>query len=67
MARTGLGWRADDLAAAADLTRVTVARFELGQTVTAASTDAIRSALQSAGVDFTAGNGRLGVSVPQQR
>ena len=52
MARAALGWSLTDLAAAAGLGRATIARFELGETVAEASITAMRTALESGGVEF---------------
>ena len=65
MARAALGWRATDLAAACGLTRVTIARFELGETVAAESVDKMERALVEAGAQFTRRAGRVGVTVPE--
>lgn len=65
MARSGLGWRASDLAAAAGVGTATVARFELGETVAPESIDKMRAALAGAGADFSHKAGRVGVTVPE--
>lgn len=54
MARAALGWRADDTASAAGISRLTVARFETGATVAAELLDAMRAAYEAAGVEFIA-------------
>lgn len=51
-ARALLNWSAADLAKAAGLGSATVRRFESSQTVQAESIDAMRRALESAGVIF---------------
>jgi len=65
MARSGLSWRASDLASAAGVGTATVARFELGETVAADSVEKMRKALADAGADFTRRTGRVGVTVPE--
>ena len=65
MARGGLGWSAADLAEAAGLTRITVARFEAGQSVDPKSVEAMRVALEADGAQFTRRGGRVGVSLPE--
>ena len=65
MARSGLGWRASDLAAAAGVGTATVARFELGETVASESVEKMRKALADAGADFSRRSGRIGVTVPE--
>jgi Predicted transcriptional regulator with C-terminal CBS domains len=52
-ARALAGWKRDQLAQAAGTTERTIARIEDGQSVPRASTaQAIRAALESAGVEF---------------
>jgi transcriptional regulator with XRE-family HTH domain len=65
MARSGLGWSAKDLAAAAGIGYATVARFESGDNVAAESIDAMRAALVEAGAHFSHKTGRVGVTVPE--
>lgn len=65
MARMGLGWHADDLAKAAGLTRVTIARFESNHPMAPASIEKMRAALEAAGADFIRRAGRIGVAVPE--
>lgn len=65
MARTALNMRAADLATAAGLSRPTVARFEMGQTVDAASVAAMQTALEDRGAKFLEPKGRVGVTVPE--
>lgn len=50
MARAALGWRTADVADVAQVSRVTVARFELGQTMAADTVSAIRAAYEAHGV-----------------
>lgn len=64
MARAALNLRALDLAEAAGVHRVTVARFELGETVDERSVTAMREALERAGAQFARRSGRVGVTVP---
>jgi predicted transcriptional regulator len=57
-ARALVGWSREDLARAAQTTERTVARVELGEVATRASTlAAIRRALEAAGVEFIEQNG----------
>lgn len=63
MARVALDWTVSDLAEASGVGRATVARFELGQNVQPDRVEAMRAALVAAGVAFTNGGGRVGVSV----
>jgi predicted transcriptional regulator len=57
-ARAILKWRRDDLARAAKTTERTIARIEDGDTSPRASTaQAIRRALESAGIEFIDENG----------
>lgn len=65
MARTGLSWRAEDLAARCGVSRVTIARFENGKPVDVGSVEAMRLALVEAGADFTDRAGKIGVAVPR--
>ena len=65
MARVALKWTTDDLAAHAGIGRMTVARFERGDSVAAFSVDAMRAALVEAGADFSHKSGRVGVTVPE--
>lgn len=65
MARAALQWSLHDLASAALISRMSCARFELGETVAAETVDAIRKALADAGADFTRKAGRVGVTIPE--
>jgi transcriptional regulator with XRE-family HTH domain len=56
LARTALRWTALRLARAAGLTAVTVRRFERGEALKANSVEAIRRALDQAGVVFVGAN-----------
>jgi transcriptional regulator with XRE-family HTH domain len=57
MARAALGWGVRDLAQKADVAPATVTRFEGGAGVQARTVDAMRRALEAAGVEFIAENG----------
>lgn len=50
MARAALDWRAADAADAAGVSRVTVARFEMGQAIAMESVAVIRAAYEANGV-----------------
>jgi transcriptional regulator with XRE-family HTH domain len=52
MARAALDWSLDDLAKASGVARRTIARFEAGETVLPDKQDALRKALEDAGVSF---------------
>jgi transcriptional regulator with XRE-family HTH domain len=62
MARAALGWRAADLAEAAGVHRVTVARYESGETIDAQSLSAMQKAFEDSGVLFSRRAGRVGVT-----
>jgi transcriptional regulator with XRE-family HTH domain len=55
MARAALGMGVRELAAAAKVSTDTVARFERGEELKERTVDAIRRALEDAGVEFTNG------------
>jgi transcriptional regulator with XRE-family HTH domain len=57
MARTALGMGVRELAAAAEVSTQTVVRFEKGEQLRQGTVDALRAALEAAGVDFIAENG----------
>ncbi len=57
MARAGLGLGVRDLAALADVSTNTIARLERGEALYPRTVDAIRSALEAAGVEFIEQNG----------
>jgi hypothetical protein len=57
MARAAVALGVRDLAAAADVSTNTIARFERGETLLPRTGAAIRAALESAGVEFIAENG----------
>ena len=63
MARAGVGWTADTLAKNAGVGRMTVVRFEAGETMLPQSVGKIESALVDAGVTFSGRNDRVGVTV----
>ena len=65
MARAGLGWRASDLAEKAGVGSATVARFELGETVSADSIGKMQSALEAGGAIFSRRSSRITVAVPE--
>jgi transcriptional regulator with XRE-family HTH domain len=64
MARAALGMGVRDLAAAAKVAIDTVARFERGDELKQRTVDALRRALEEAGVEFTNG-GQPGVRLKQ--
>ena len=57
MARAALGWSVRDLADKAGLSHDTIVRFEAGAELKPRTVEAIRAALESAGVEFIAQNG----------
>ena len=57
MARAALGWGVRDLAAAAKVSPDTIARLERGETLYPRTVEAIRAALETAGVEFIPENG----------
>jgi transcriptional regulator with XRE-family HTH domain len=57
MARAALGMGVRDLAAAAKVSIDTVARFERGDELKERTIDALRSALEAAGIEFIEENG----------
>lgn len=57
-ARALLGWSQDQLVAGSGVTKKTIADFERGATKPyATTTEAIRNALEAAGVEFLSDNG----------
>lgn len=64
MARAALKWSFEDLAEAAGVSRMTVARFESGKDIAGDSLEAMQAALESHGVQFGRKAGRLSVSAP---
>lgn len=65
MARAGLEWTLDDLAAQSGVSRRTIAKFETGGNVLPENVEALRQCLAAAGVEFVNGGKRLGVTVPR--
>ncbi len=65
MGRAALGWNAKQLADAAGLGSATVARFELGQVVAPETVAKMKSAMESAGVQFSRMAAMLQVAVPE--
>ena len=65
MARAALGWRAADLAEAAGVHRVTVARYEIGEPIDSQSLASMQKALEDRGALFSRRSGRVGVSVQE--
>jgi transcriptional regulator with XRE-family HTH domain len=57
MARAALGWNLRELAERAGLSHDTIVRFEAGDELKSKTVEAIRAALESAGVEFIAENG----------
>jgi transcriptional regulator with XRE-family HTH domain len=57
MARAALGWGVRDLATAAKVSPDTIARLERGESLYARTVEAVRSALEAAGVIFIEQNG----------
>lgn len=63
MARAGLGWGAQELAANAGVSYPTIHRFESGSDIAAESLSKIELALTTAGAMFSRKSGRVGVTV----
>ena len=57
MARTAIGWGVRELAAAAKTSPDTVSRFERGEPLRERALNAMRTALEEAGVEFIPENG----------
>lgn len=57
MARVAVGWGVRELAEAARVSPDTVARLERGEELRDRTVDAIRNALESAGIEFIPENG----------
>lgn len=57
MARAALSWGVRDLAAKAGLSHDTIVRFEKGEELKANTIEAIRQAIETAGVEFIPENG----------
>lgn len=64
MGRAALRWSVDELAAAASVSKRTVLRYENGDAVQPATVQALRRALESAGVQFLDGGKLAGGVVP---
>jgi transcriptional regulator with XRE-family HTH domain len=62
MARAALGWSLDDLARHSGVSRRTVAKFEAGGNVLPEMMETLRSSLVKAGIGFTNGGKRAGVT-----
>lgn len=62
MARSALDWTLDDLAAAAGVRTMTISKFERGLNVLPEKVEALRAALVRAGIAFTNGGKRAGVT-----
>ncbi|MGC1269947.1 MAG: helix-turn-helix transcriptional regulator [Croceibacterium sp.] len=65
MARAALGLSTHDLAALAGVGRITVARFEGGDTITPENIGKLQQALEQAGAAFVRRSGRVGVTVAE--
>lgn len=65
MARAALQWSLHDWAKAAAVSRMTCARFELGENIAEESLAKMQSALMDAGAAFVRRSGRVGVTVPE--
>lgn len=65
MARTGLGWKSQELADRAGVSYPSVHRFEAGQTVADETRSKLIKALADGGALFSEGKGRVDVSVPE--
>ncbi len=63
MARAGLGWSLDDLAAQSGVARRTIAKFEGGGNVLPAKVETLRQCFVRQGVEFINGGKRTGVAV----
>ncbi len=57
MARVAIGWGVRDLAQKASVSTNTVARLERGEVLKQSTVDALRAALEAAGVEFIEQNG----------
>lgn len=66
MARAALGWSVDDLAQASGVGRRTIARLEVGETVQSETSERLRQAFVGAGIGFTDGGQRAGVTYLRQ-
>lgn len=66
MARAGLKWTVADLAEASGVGHRTIAKFETGGNVEAATVERLRQCFVAAGAEFINGGKSLGVKVPRQ-
>jgi ribosome-binding protein aMBF1 (putative translation factor) len=66
-ARAMLGWSHFDLAKRAKIGRATVQRCEFGMAIAPKSVDAIKAALERAGVKFIAVKGGLGLHLQKRK
>lgn len=66
MARAGLGWSLDDLAANSGVSRRTIAKFETGGNVLPDRVEALRQCFVGAGVEFINGGKSIGAKVPRK-
>ncbi|MBZ9850013.1 transcriptional regulator [Mesorhizobium sp. CA14] len=57
MARAALGWGVLDLSKEAKISTQTIVRFERGEALKQSTVDLIRSAFESAGIEFIPENG----------
>jgi DNA-binding XRE family transcriptional regulator len=57
MARAATGWGVRELARAAEVSTDTIVRLERGDTLRESTVEAIRTALEKAGIEFIAENG----------
>lgn len=64
MARVALGWTLDDLATASGVSRRTIARFEVGESVLPARVLTMRKAFEARGVIFIESGQMAGGVVP---
>lgn len=62
MARAALDWTMDDLAEASGVGRRTIVKFEKGGNVLPETVETLRAALVKAGIGFTNGGRRAGVT-----
>ena len=62
MARAALDWTLDNLADASGVARRTIAKFEKGGNVLPEKMEALRAAFVAAGIAFTNGGTRAGVT-----
>lgn len=65
MARSGLRWTTDDLAHAAGVSRISVARLERGDKMDQRTIDVLVAAMEKAGAQFIRRAGQIGVTIPE--